>query len=149
MSEQATTTPQASDGSTVRVHYTGKLEDGTVFDSSEGRDPLEFTIGAGQVIPGFERAVDGMTVGESRAARIEVDDAYGPRRDDLLMEIEREQIPDDIDVEVGSRLQLTNQDGRAVPVTVTEVGDATVTLDANHPLAGEDLQFELELVSVA
>ena len=133
MSESTT----ATDGATVRVHYTGKLDDGTVFDSSAGRDPLEFTLGGGQVIPGFEAAVEGMAIG-----------GYGPRRDDLVMEIGRTQIPDDIDVQIGSRLQLTSQDGRAVPVTVTELSDDSVTLDANHPLAGETLNFELELVSV-
>ena len=135
-------------GSVVRVHYTGKLEDGTVFDSSEGREPLEFTLGSGQVISGFDQAVAGMSVGESRSARIPADEAYGPRREDLLLEVDRQQIPEGIDLAVGTQLQLQQSDGQAVPVTVTDLGSDSVTLDANHPLAGQDLIFELELVGV-
>ena len=138
----------AQAGHVVRVHYTGKLDDGTVFDSSEGREPLEFTLGSGQVISGFEQAVTGMSVGETRSARIEADDAYGQRRDDLLLEVDREQIPEGIDLEVGTQLQLQQSNGQAVPVTVAELGSDRVTLDANHPLAGQDLIFELELVGV-
>ena len=135
-------------GSVVRVHYTGKLEDGTVFDSSEGREPLEFTLGSGQVISGFDQAVAGMSVGESRSARIPADEAYGPRREDLLLEVDRQQIPEGIDLAVGTQLQLQQSDGQAVPVTVTDLGSDSVTLDANHPRAGQDLIFELELVGV-
>lgn len=138
----------AQTGNVVKVHYTGKLEDGTVFDSSRDREPLEFTLGSGQVISGFEQAVAGMKVGETRSAHISSDDAYGPRRDDLVLEIEREQIPEDIEVEVGTQLQLQQQNGQAVPVTVADVGGENVTLDANHPLAGQDLYFDLELVEV-
>lgn len=138
----------AQEGNTVRVHYTGKLDDGTVFDSSEGRDPLEFTLGSGQVISGFEQAVAGMSVGETRSARIPADDAYGQRREDLLLEVDRQQIPESIDLEVGTQLQLQQSDGQAVPVTVAELGGESVTLDANHPLAGQDLIFDLELVEV-
>lgn len=138
----------AQTGNVVKVHYTGKLEDGTVFDSSRDREPLEFTLGSGQVISGFEQAVAGMKVGETRSAHVPADDAYGPRRDDLVLEIEREQIPEDIEVEVGTQLQLQQQNGQAVPVTVADVGGESVTLDANHPLAGEDLYFDLELVEV-
>ena len=142
-------TDTAKSGDSVHVHYIGKRTDGSVFDNSRERDePLAFTLGAGQVIPGFEQAVEGMEVGEVREVRIEPDEAYGERRDDLLMEIGREHVPDDVDVEAGSRLQL-QRDGRAIPVTVTEVGNETITLDANHPLAGEELNFEIELVQVS
>jgi FKBP-type peptidyl-prolyl cis-trans isomerase 2 len=138
----------AQSGKVVRVHYTGKLSDGSVFDSSEGREPLEFTVGSGQVIAGFDRAVTGMTVGETRSARIPADEAYGPRRDDLLLELDREHIPEGIEVDVGTQLQLQQADGQMVPVTVADVDSQSVTLDANHPLAGKDLIFELELVEV-
>jgi FKBP-type peptidyl-prolyl cis-trans isomerase 2 len=138
----------AKSGDTVKVHYIGKRTDGTVFDSSRDRDePLGFTIGAGQVIPGFEEAVAGMEVGEVRKVRIEPDEAYGERRDELLMEVSREQVPDEVELEAGTRLQL-QRDGQAIPVTVTEIGEEAITLDANHPLAGEELNFEIELVEV-
>lgn len=139
----------AKRGDTVRVHYTGRLDDGTVFDSSREREPLEFTVGAGQVIDGFERAVEGMGVGEARETRIEPDDAYGARRDDLVLDLPKEQVPDDMEIEPGMRLELRQPDGQAVPVTVAEVGEQSVTLDANHPLAGQVLTFELELVEIA
>ncbi|MEX2535354.1 MAG: peptidylprolyl isomerase [Trueperaceae bacterium] len=139
----------AQSGNVVRVHYTGRLDDGSVFDSSEGRDPLEFTLGSGQVITGFERAVSGMAVGETRSTRIPADEAYGPRREDLLLEVEREQIPEGIELSVGSQLQLQQGDGQTVPVMVAQLDGESVTLDANHPLAGQDLTFELELVEVA
>ncbi len=138
----------AKQGDTVQVHYTGTLEDGTVFDSSEGREPLSFTLGEGQVIPGFEAAALGMEVGETKQARIEVGEAYGERRDDLLLEVPREQLPDGLEVEVGTPLQLQQPDGRAVPVTVSELDEQQVTLDANHPLAGQPLTFELTLVDI-
>jgi peptidylprolyl isomerase len=138
----------AKSGDTVRVHYTGRLDDGTVFDSSREREPLEFTVGSGQVITGFERAVEGMEVGEAREARIEADDAYGERRDDLVLDLPKEQVPEDMEIAPGMRLELRQPDGQAVPVTVAEVGDQSVTLDANHPLAGQPLTFELELVEI-
>lgn len=138
----------AKQGDTVQIHYTGKLDDGTVFDSSEGRDPLAVTLGEGQVIPGFEQAALGMEVGETKEARLDVADAYGERRDDLLLDVPREQLPDGIEVEVGTPLQLQQPDGRAVPVTVAQLDDEQVTLDANHPLAGQPLTFELTLVEI-
>ncbi len=138
----------ANIGDTVRVHYTGRLDDGTVFDSSREREPLEFTVGTGQVISGFERAVEGMEVGEAREARIEADDAYGERRDDLVLDLPKEQVPEDMEIAPGMRLELRQPDGQAVPVTVAEVGEESVTLDANHPLAGQPLTFELELVEI-
>lgn len=139
----------AKRGDTVRVHYTGRLDDGTVFDSSREREPLEFTVGAGQVITGFERAVEGMEVGEARETRIEADDAYGEHREDLVLDLPKEQVPEDMQIEPGMRLELRQPDGQAVPVTVAEVGQESVTLDANHPLAGQPLTFELELVEIA
>lgn len=139
----------AKQGDTIQIHYTGTLDDGTVFDSSEGRDPLAFTLGEGQVIPGFERAALGMEIGETKTTRIESDDAYGDRNDELVLEVPREQLPDGLEVEVGTALQLQQPDGRAVPVTVAALDDATITLDANHPLAGEALTFELTLVEIA
>lgn len=138
----------AEAGKVVQVHYTGKLDDGSVFDSSQGREPLEFTVGSGQVISGFDQAITGMEVGETRSARIPADEAYGPRREDLVLEIDREQIPEGVEVSVGTQLQLQQQDGQSVPVTVADMGPQSVTLDANHPLAGQDLIFELELVDV-
>lgn len=135
-------------GDNVRVHYTGKLDDGSVFDSSEGRDPLTFTVGSGQVISGFETAVSGMEIGERKEVRIPADEAYGERREDLVLEVEREQIPDEIEVEVGTQLALQQPSGQAVPVTVTALDTDKVTLDANHPLAGQALTFELELVAI-
>ena len=138
----------AKQGDTVKIHYTGKLDDGTVFDSSEGRDPLSFTIGEGEVIPGFERAAEGMEVGETKETRLDVGDAYGERREDLLLEVPREQLPEDLEVDVGTPLQLQQPDGTAVPVTVAKLDEEQVTLDANHPLAGQPLTFEIQLVGV-
>lgn len=138
----------AQAGDTVRVHYTGTLDDGTVFDSSTGREPLEFTLGEGRVIAGFEEAVTGMEVGETKTSRIDADEAYGPRREDLLLDVPREQIPSEIDLQVGQQLTLQQPNGQAVPVTVADFSDETVTLDANHPLAGEALTFELTLVEI-
>ncbi|MGB7444469.1 MAG: peptidylprolyl isomerase [Coleofasciculaceae cyanobacterium] len=139
---------QAKAGNTVKIHYTGKLEDGTVFDSSIDREPLEFTISAGQVIPGFEQAVEGMSPGESKTEKIPMDQAYGPRRDDMVLEVNREQMPPEIQPEVGQHLQLQQPDGRAFPVVVKEISDSMVKLDANHPLAGENLTFDIKLVEI-
>ncbi|PSN19893.1 peptidylprolyl isomerase [filamentous cyanobacterium CCP5] len=139
---------QAKQGDTVQIHYTGKLPDGTVFDSSVEREPLSFALGAGQVIPGFETAVMGMTPGDTKTATIDSNQAYGPRRDEMVLVVEREKIPADIPLGVGQQLQLQGPQGQALPVVVTEVSDAEVTLDANHPLAGEDLIFDIELVAI-
>jgi peptidylprolyl isomerase len=139
----------AKGGDTVHVHYTGKLDDGTVFDSSEGRDPLAFTVGSGEVIAGFDRAVAGMESGGTKIVRLEAEEAYGEHRDDLVVDVPVEQLPDDLEPEIGMELALRGDDGRQVPVRVTEVGDEAVTLDANHPLAGQPLVFELRLVAVA
>lgn len=138
---------EAKNGDTVRIHYTGTLEDGTVFDSSEGQEPLEFTLGSGEVIPGFEQAVQGMQPGEKKEVTVAADDAYGSHRSDWVLEVGREDFPPNIQPEVGQQLQLS-QGGQSFVVTVTDVSDASVTLDANHPLAGKDLTFELELVEI-
>ncbi|WP_291729177.1 peptidylprolyl isomerase [Leisingera sp. F5] len=136
-------------GDTVRIHYTGKLTDGTVFDSSEGRDPLEFTVGAGHVIAGMDAGLEGMAAGESKTLDIPCAEAYGPINPAARQEIPREGIPEDIPLELGTQLQMQSPDGQVLPVTVVEVGDETVTLDANHFLAGKDLIFDIELVSVS
>ncbi len=140
---------QAKPGDTVKIHYTGKLDDGTVFDSSDNREPLEFTINEGQVIPGFEQAVVGMTPGESKTEKIPMHQAYGPHREEMVLEVSREQIPPDLQPEVGQQLQIQQPNGQPVAVFVTDVTDAKVTLDANHPLAGEDLTFDIHLVEIA
>jgi peptidylprolyl isomerase len=139
---------QAKQGDAVAVHYTGKLDDGTVFDSSEGREPLEFSIGGGNVIPGFEEAVLGMSPGESKTATIPADDAYGPYYEERVLVVDREQMPADMPVDVGLQLQIQQQGGMVIPVVITDVTGSQVTLDANHPLAGEDLTFEIQLVSI-
>jgi peptidylprolyl isomerase len=135
-------------GDTVRIHYTGTLADGTEFDSSEGRDPLEFTVGGGQVIPGFDQAVQGLTVGDEKEFTIPAEEAYGDRREEMLMRIERTQMPPELDPEVGDELQLQTPDGRPVPVRVAEIDDEAVVLDANHPLAGEDLTFQVRVEEI-
>lgn len=135
-------------GDTVRVHYTGKLDDGSTFDTSQDRDPLEFTLGEGKIIRGFERVVEGMEKGEERTAKIPSDQAYGEHRKDLVFEVERNQFPPDIEPQVGQRLQMTRKDGPAIPVTVAQVDEEMVKLDANHPLAGEDLTFTVRVVEV-
>ena len=139
---------QATSGSSVRIHYTGRLDDGTVFDSSQGRDPLGFTLGEGRVIPGFEKAVEGMAVGESKTAVIPAEDAYGPPRDELFLTVPLEQMPEGYEPEVGGQLQMTTAQGQPVPVRIHEVQEEAVILDANHPLAGKQLTFEIELVEV-
>ncbi len=137
---------KVEDGCTVKVHYTGKLNDGTVFDSSRERDPLEFTVGQGQVIPGFEQAVVGMKTGDSKEVTINCQDAYGERRQDMILEVPKEKIPEEIPRNVGQQLMLRHPEGQEFPAFIVEVSEETITLDANHPLAGEDLNFEIELV---
>ena len=139
---------QAKQGDTVKVHYTGKLDDGTVFDSSIDREPLEFTIGSGSIIPGFEQAVIGMIPGESKTAVIPTDNAYGPYQEAMVLTIDRQQMPLEIEPEVGQQLQLQHPTGDVIPVIITEISQGTVTLDANHPLAGEDLTFDIQLMEI-
>jgi len=139
---------QAKRGDTVHVHYRGTFDDGTEFDSSSGGEPLVFTIGAGEVIPGFESAIEGMATGEKKKERIAAGHAYGDRRDELVFTVGREQMPENADVTVGDLLRIGFPDGSTAAVQVAALDDASVTLDANHPLAGKDLTFELELVSI-
>jgi peptidylprolyl isomerase len=138
---------QAKQGDTVRIHYTGALRDGRVFDSSRSRDPLEFTLGSGSVIPGFDAAVDGMSVGEEKKVTIACEDAYGPPRRDLVLDVERSRFPSPVAPRVGQQFEVQEED-RSIVVTVREVSDDRVKLDANHPLAGEDLVFDLQLVEI-
>lgn len=135
-------------GDTAKVHYTGRLGDGRVFDSSQERGPLELTVGAGQVIPKFEEAVTRMEPGDERTVTIPAEEAYGPRRADLLVAVDRAEFPEHIEPEVGQHLEVRKEDGETAVVTIAEVSDDRVTLDANHPLAGEDLTFDLRLVEV-
>ena len=140
---------QAKNGDTVKVHYTGKLADGEIFDSSSGKDPLQFTIGTGQVIPGFEEAVVGMNPGDSKTTEIPVDKAYGPRNEEIVMQVPLDQFPAEIKPQIGQMLELGQQGGQPVIVTITSISETTATLDANPPLAGKELIFELELVEIA
>lgn len=139
---------QAKSGDTVKIHYTGTLDDGTQFDSSKGREPLEFEVGSGQVIPGFEKAVEGMAVGDQKSVNIPPEEAYGPRHDQMVQEMPKSALPDDIDPEEGMALRAQQPDGKVINLTVTEVGDDTITVDANHPLAGQALNFDIELVEI-
>ena len=139
---------QAKRGDTVHVHYRGTLSDGTEFDSSAGREPLTFTLGTGQVIPGFESAIEGMSAGDKKTEKIPVGEAYGERREELVFQVGRDQIPEGAEVEVGDMLQVGFQDGSSAAVQVAALDESMVTLDANHPLAGKDLTFELELVGI-
>jgi len=134
-------------GDNVQVHYTGKLEDGTVFDSSEGKGPLEFTVGSGQVIAGFDEAVTGMKVGDSKTVHIPVEKAYGERNDEMVIQAPIEQVPPDLKPELGMRLEMGGMNGELLRVVVTEITDTHITLDANPPLAGKDLTFDLNLVA--
>lgn len=140
---------QAKAGDTVKVHYTGKLDDGTVFDSSEGRDPLQFTVGSGQMIAGFDAGVNGMNEGETKTVRIGSEEAYGQHRDEMVLTVGKDELPPDMEVEPGDQLQMRHESGQVVMVTVTDVTDANITLDANHPLAGKDLTFDIHLVEVS
>lgn len=139
----------ASKGNSVKVHYTGRLEDGTVFDSSANREPLQFTLGDGNMIKGFDAAVHGMAIGEEKSVTIPSAEAYGEKRDDMMLDIPIDQVPPHIQPEVGMELSLQNQAGQPVPVKVTHVDAEKITLDANHPLAGQDLIFDITLVEIA
>jgi FKBP-type peptidyl-prolyl cis-trans isomerase 2 len=139
---------QAKSGDTVRIHYTGTLLDGSTFDSSEGRDPLEFVVGSGQIIPGLDAAIPGLTVGDKKEVNVPCQEAYGPINPEMRQAIPREGIPDDVPLEIGIQLQMQSPEGQVLPVTVVEMDEATVTLDANHPLAGQDLIFNIEVTSI-
>jgi len=140
--------PKAKNGDTVTVHYTGKLEDGTVFESSESRKPLELTIGQGTVIPAFEQAVVGMSPGDSKTEKVPADQAFGPYREELIVEVDRQNIPADVRLEVGKRFQLPDQNGQITHAKVTNISESKVSFDTNHPLARDDLIFDIELLEI-
>ncbi|WP_372611285.1 peptidylprolyl isomerase [Aquicoccus sp.] len=139
---------QVKKGDTVHIHYTGTLQDGSVFDSSEGRDPLAFTVGSGQIIPGLDTAMEGMSVGDTRRVEVPSDQAYGPVQEEARQAVPRADIPDEIPMEVGTQVNAQNQDGQVMTLTIHDVTDDHVVLDANHPLAGKDLVFDVELVAI-
>lgn len=139
---------QVKQGDVVRVHYTGKLTDGSTFDSSVGRDPLEFTVGAGQMIKGFDVGVEGMTVGEKKTIQIPPHEAYGERDEEAIIEFPASNVPGDMKLEVGMQLTLRNEYGQPVPVVVLELREDVIVMDANHMLAGKELIFEVELVEI-
>ena len=139
---------QVQNGDKIKVHYHGKLRSGETFDSSSGREPLEFTVGSGQVIKGFDEGVKGMKVGDKKTVEIAVGDAYGEKQQEMMIEFPKEQFPADMNPEVGMQLMMSNGSGQNFPVTVAEVKEDSVILDANHPLAGQDLIFDLELVEI-
>jgi peptidylprolyl isomerase len=139
---------QVKNGDKVKVHYHGKLTNGETFDSSEGRDPLEFEVGTGMVIKGFDDGVTGMVVGDKKTVNIPVEEAYGPRNDEMLVEFPKDRLPADMQIEEGLPLMMSNESGQQFQVVVVEVKDDAVVLDANHPLAGEDLIFDIELVEI-
>ena len=139
---------KAQDGDKVKVHYHGTLKSGETFDSSKGKEPLEFTVGSGQVIKGFDDGVTGMAIGDKKSINIPNAEAYGPVNDEMVIQFDRAQIPADIPLEVGGTLNMHQDGGQVIPVVVREVTETYVVLDANHPLAGQDLIFELELVGI-
>ena len=140
---------KAKNNDKVKVHYTGTLADGTVFDSSREREPLEFTVGGGEMIKGFDAAVVGMTVGESKTFTIVADDAYGQRRDEMVFQVNRSQLPEGMEPEVGQHLQTQAEGGHPVILEIIEIDAETVTLDGNHPLAGKDLNFDIEVMEIS
>lgn len=140
---------QVKQGDTVLVNYTGKLIDGTIFDTSLDRSPMQFTVGQGKLIAGFEKAVVGMNAGEKKTVIIPFVDAYGPRHDSAVVEMDRKNLPGGFEPHVGQRLELTQEDDSALLVTVVGTSESSITIDANHPLAGKDLTFDIELVSIA
>ena len=139
---------QVKTGDTVRIHYTGTLPDGSVFDSSEGRDPLEFQVAAGQIIPGLDAALPGMAVGDKKVVEVPCTEAYGEANPQAIQAVPRSEFPADLPLELGGQLQVQTNDGQVLPVTIAEMTEDTVTLDANHPLAGHDLTFAIELVGI-
>jgi peptidylprolyl isomerase len=140
---------QAKQGDTVKIHYTGKLEDETVFDSSVNREPLQFTIGAGKIIPGVEQGIIGMSPGESKTVKVSSDEAYGPHRPELVEEIERKKLPNYLKLQAGKMLQIQQPNGQTIRVLITNVTESKVTLDGNHPLAGKELIFDIQLLEIA
>lgn len=140
---------QAKAGDSVKIHYTGTLNDGSEFDSSAGREPLEFTLGSGQVIPGFDNAVDGMAIGDTKTVTIEPGDAYGEHHPKLVQSVPKSALPDELAPAVGMQLQTQDPEGQIMNLTITEIGEETITVDANHALAGQALTFAIELVEIS
>ncbi|MBC8033704.1 MAG: peptidylprolyl isomerase [Chitinophagaceae bacterium] len=140
---------QVKSGDTVKVHYHGRLTDGTTFDSSEGREPLEFEVGSGMVIAGFDNGVTGMAVGDKKTLQIPAEEAYGDKNPEMIVEFPKSQFPEDMEPEVGMSLNMTNGGGQVIPVVIVDVKDESVILDANHPLAGEALTFDIEVVEIS
>lgn len=138
----------AKSGDTVRIHYTGTLSDGTQFDSSDGREPLEFSLGSGQVIPGFDNAVEGMNVGDSKSVSIEPQDAYGDKHEQLIQDVPKSALPQDMEPEVGMHLSSQAPDGQVMHLLITAVAEESITVDGNHPLAGQTLAFDIDLVEI-
>ena len=139
---------QAKSGDSVKIHYTGKLDDGSVFDSSQDKDPLQFTLGSSQVIPGFEQAVDGMKVGDFKTVNIPADQAYGPHSEEMVQKVERDRFPENSQPQVGQQFQVGTDDGGTNILTIINVAEDSITLDGNHPLAGKDLTFDIQLVEI-
>ncbi len=139
---------QVKSGDKIKVHYHGKLTSGETFDSSAGREPLEFEVGSGMVIPGFDNGVTGMAVGEKKTVNIPFDEAYGPRNPEMVIEMPKDRFPKEMDIEIGMPLDMSDQQGQQFQVTIVEIKEEVVMLDANHPLAGQDLIFDLELVEI-
>ncbi len=139
---------QVKNGDKVKVHYTGKLTNGEQFDSSTGRAPLEFTVGAGQMIKGFDNAMPGMSVGEKKTVSIAPEEGYGHKSEEAIIEFPKANVPPDMPLEPGMKLELRSEDGQPFPVTVSEIKDDVIILDANHSLAGKDLIFDIELVEI-
>ena len=135
-------------GNTIRIHYLGRLSDGTTFDSSEGRSPLEFTVGSGSVIKGFDDGVQGMNIGEKKTIEIPFLQAYGPEDPTMIIEFPVDRLPEDLKPEIGMQLNMNNADGQQFPVVITGIDEENIILNANHPLAGKDLIFDLELVEI-
>jgi peptidylprolyl isomerase len=142
------TMTEAKSGDTVRLHYKGTLDDGSVFDSSEGRDPLEFTVGSGQIIPGLDEAIPGMKIGDEKTVRVEAENAYGAHNPDARQAVPRSNIPDTVPLEVGLQLQAQTDNGQMMTVVVAEIAEDEVVLDANHPLAGKALTFDIQLTGI-
>ena len=139
---------QVKNGDKVKVHYHGRLTSGETFDSSEGREPLEFEVGSGMVIKGFDDGVTGMSIGEKKTVSIPFNEAYGPRNPEMVIEFPKDRFPQDMEIEIGMPLAMSGGNGEQFQVVVTEIKDDSVMLDANHPLAGQDLVFDIELVEI-
>ncbi|MEQ8360625.1 MAG: peptidylprolyl isomerase [Cytophagales bacterium] len=139
---------KAETGNSVAVHYTGKLEDGTVFDSSENREPLSFKLGEGQMIKGFENAVMGMAIGDKTTVSLEPKEAYGERSEDRILQVPKSDVPNDIPTEIGTQLSINQSNGQQIPAIITDANAESITLDANHPLAGKKLIFDIEMVEI-